>query len=375
MKTKRLGRIASVLFALPLATAGCMRAAGGTSAELVDARAAYARAAASPASRDARPALIEARQSLDVAEQAHRDDPMSHRERHLAYVAKRRAQLAIAKAETLAAQRDAQARKSELKHNAEEQARAAEQARAQAELAQSQLDTANEQANAALRQLEGATQQAASEAARRATAEADLAKLEAELADTRRQLAKKGNVADAQVQALKDREVALQAQVDLLRVDRDRAEKEKSQLQVERDRALATIRVFATVNEVDSRGLVITLPAEIMFRTGSAKLLPRAKTKLDELATALGQLGANQQFVIEGHTDSRGSAAANERLSKRRALAVRTYLIEQGVDGGRVIARGKGEDEPVASNEDADGRAENRRVEIVVTPAKVSAER
>lgn len=351
MTTKRLGRIASVLIVLPLAVAGCMRPVAGTSRELVDARAAYARALASPAPHDAQPALVEARRSLDVAERVHQEDPMSQRERHFAYIAKRHAQLAIAKADTIAAQRDARARKDELKRIAEQQARAAEQAR---------------------QELQTATIQAEAEANRRAAAEAELAKLEAELADTRHRLAQKGTQADPELQALKEREVALQAQIDLLRIDRDRAEQQATQMQKERDQALETIRAFATVNEVDSRGIVITMPAEVMFHTGSARLLPRAKAKLDELATALGQLGANQQFVIEGHTDSRGGAVANERLSKRRANAVRAYLIEQGVDASRVVARGKGEDEPVASNEDAEGRAENRRVEIVVTPATVS---
>ena len=108
-----------------------------------------------------------------------------------------------------------------------------------------------------------------------------------------------------------------------------------------------------------------------MFRSGSARLLPHAKDKLDDLASALNKLDDEQTFVIEGHTDARGSAAFNRRLSMRRAQAVRAYLIEQGISAQRIVARGKGSAEPVASNDDPEGRANNRRVEIVVTPSVV----
>ena len=168
-----------------------------------------------------------------------------------------------------------------------------------------------------------------------------------------------------------ERAAALQAQVDVLHVEKDQSDRERTQAEKERDEALATLRGFASVNENDERGLVITMPAEIMFRSGSSALLPRAKEKLDDVASALHKLAGEQTFVIEGHTDSRGSAAFNQRLSKMRADAVRSYLIEQGVSRDRIIARGRGEDDPVASNGSAEGRANNRRVELVVSPSIV----
>jgi outer membrane protein OmpA-like peptidoglycan-associated protein len=69
-------------------------------------------------------------------------------------------------------------------------------------------------------------------------------------------------------------------------------------------------------------------------------------------------------FTIEGHTDSVGSKATNQKLSERRANAVRDYLIANGIDANRLTAAGYGEDKPIASNATRAGRAENRRVEV-----------
>jgi outer membrane protein OmpA-like peptidoglycan-associated protein len=347
----RFTRLHKVLLAIPFAAA-CATAQTGTSRELVEARAAYARAATGPATTEAPGALENARRTLIAAERINRDDPRSTAERHMAYVARQRAELAIAKAETRRAERAAHLARVQLQRNADEAARAAEAAKARAE--------------AVTKQLEHETQQRAVAERDASTTRTDLARLEMELEYTRKQLSDKGDQLGEQTRQLKDREVALQTQVDLLRAEHDRAE----QLRKERDQALTTLRSFANIEE-DERGVVITVPSEVMFRTGSAKLLPRAKEKLDEVAVALGKLGTEQTFVIEGHTDSRGSAAANARLSKRRADAVRSYLVEQGVDEDRVIARGRGEAVPVASNTDAEGRASNRRVEIVVTPQTI----
>ena len=75
-----------------------------------------------------------------------------------------------------------------------------------------------------------------------------------------------------------------------------------------------------------------------------------------------------KQIVVEGHTDSRGSASANQSLSLKRAQEVRSHLISQGIDASKITAVGRGEDVPIASNDSAEGRANNRRVELVVTP-------
>jgi outer membrane protein OmpA-like peptidoglycan-associated protein len=102
-----------------------------------------------------------------------------------------------------------------------------------------------------------------------------------------------------------------------------------------------------------------------LFATGEHTLLPIAKEKLREVARALLEQGASS-ILVEGHTDSRGSAAKNQQLSLLRAREVRGFLISQGIPTASIDAEGVGEERPVASNETAEGRANNRRVEIVV---------
>jgi outer membrane protein OmpA-like peptidoglycan-associated protein len=350
-------RIANLLLTIPL-LAACAARSTGTSRELLDARNAYARAEASEARTEAPKSLEAARLSLNAAEEINRMDPGSQRERDLAFIALRRAQTAMADANAKVAARDAELARNELRDNSERAAHALDTERARADAAQAQADAAARQAEAA------AEQQAAAEQAA-ATARLSLEQVEVQLAEVRRQLSAQGNVIDDQTRQLEQREATLQAQVDALRKERDKAV-------TERDEALAAMRKLGEVKEEDRR-LVLTIPGELMFRTNQAVLLPRAKDKLDELALALHNLGHGQTFVIEGHTDSRGGSRANMRLSRLRAMAVRAYLIKNGVDPDRIRASGRGEDEPVASNSDAEGRANNRRVEIIVTPPAVSS--
>ena len=117
----------------------------------------------------------------------------------------------------------------------------------------------------------------------------------------------------------------------------------------------------------EARGLVITLSGSVLFATNEDTLLPAAQSRLEQVATALL---ANRQrsITIEGHTDSRGSASHNMDLSLRRADAVRSFLVSRGYDGDLIHAQGIGESRPIAKNTSADGRANNRRVEIVVAP-------
>ena len=90
-----------------------------------------------------------------------------------------------------------------------------------------------------------------------------------------------------------------------------------------------------------------------------------AKTKLDDMASKLQ--GINLEVVIAvGHTDSVGSDAYNQKLSVRRAEAVKAYLVSKGIEANRVYTEGKGKKQPVADNKTAEGRAQNRRVEIEV---------
>ncbi len=115
----------------------------------------------------------------------------------------------------------------------------------------------------------------------------------------------------------------------------------------------------------DTRGTIITLPGGVFFETNKATLLANAQQKLDQIVEALkGQ--EDRKIRVEGFTDSTGTHDLNMDLSKRRAESVRAYLVGHGIAADRVVSEGFGETRPVADNKNAEGRADNRRVEIVV---------
>ncbi len=113
------------------------------------------------------------------------------------------------------------------------------------------------------------------------------------------------------------------------------------------------------------RGLVMTL-GDVLFATGKAELQTGARNSLDRLVGFLERY-PERTAVIEGHTDSAGSESYNLELSQRRADSVRTYLVTRGISPIRIVAQGKGEGYPIASNETAAGRQQNRRVEIIIS--------
>jgi outer membrane protein OmpA-like peptidoglycan-associated protein len=119
------------------------------------------------------------------------------------------------------------------------------------------------------------------------------------------------------------------------------------------------------------RGIVLTL-GDVLFATGSDNLKPGAIGNLDRLVSFLEKYG-DRSASIEGHTDSMGSDAYNQDLSLRRADSVKGYLATHGVASGRLSSIGKGESYPVAGNESAGGRQQNRRVEIVIANGSPSA--
>jgi outer membrane protein OmpA-like peptidoglycan-associated protein len=115
----------------------------------------------------------------------------------------------------------------------------------------------------------------------------------------------------------------------------------------------------------DERGVVLTLSGSVTFASGQAELLEGAEAKLDEVAEALKK-AKPKGVVIEGHTDSQGSASLNKTLSQQRADAVKDYLVDQGVPAESIRAKGMGESKSIADNDTPEGRAMNRRVEIVL---------
>ena len=113
--------------------------------------------------------------------------------------------------------------------------------------------------------------------------------------------------------------------------------------------------------------LIVNLPQDILFATDSANLRPDLTSDLGAVAQSLLNYPATTVQVI-GHTDNTGSASYNQDLSQRRAQTVADILREDGVPGGRIIAIGRGEEQPVATNMTEAGKALNRRVEIVIIP-------
>lgn len=145
---------------------------------------------------------------------------------------------------------------------------------------------------------------------------------------------------------------------------------EQGRKDAEAKAAAATLELarVATVKQED-RGMVITLSGSVLFASGKAELLPAAQRRLKEVAKALNDTDREAQIVVEGHTDGKGSESYNLDLSARRAQAVRSYLVSQGIAEDHIRSEGLGLSRPIADNKSAEGRANNRRVEIVVQPA------
>jgi outer membrane protein OmpA-like peptidoglycan-associated protein len=105
---------------------------------------------------------------------------------------------------------------------------------------------------------------------------------------------------------------------------------------------------------------------DLAFDTATAELTPQALTAIDGVAAAL-RAHPEAVVLVEGHTDSRGDAAENVQLSRRRANAVRQALVDRGVTEDRITTAAFGQDRPIAPNDTPEGRARNRRTELVVT--------
>ena len=113
------------------------------------------------------------------------------------------------------------------------------------------------------------------------------------------------------------------------------------------------------------KGTKLATVGNAFFDFNKANLKPSAEDVLAEAVRTLKQ-NPDMRVEIDGHTDSIGSAAYNQRLSEKRAQAVKNYLVGQGISASRITAEGMGKDHPVADNKAAEGRAKNRRAEIVV---------
>jgi len=136
------------------------------------------------------------------------------------------------------------------------------------------------------------------------------------------------------------------------------------------DRQAAELRGSLSSNiSVTNTGdyLIVNMPQDLLFATDSATVRSDLTADLRTVASSLLKY-PNSRIEVIGHTDNTGTAAYNQDLSQRRAVSVAGVLRESGVPGGRLSAYGRGEDQPIASNLTPEGRAQNRRVEIIIRP-------
>lgn len=141
---------------------------------------------------------------------------------------------------------------------------------------------------------------------------------------------------------------------------RQQAQQAQAELQKERQ-DLANLQARQT-----ARGLELTLASDLLFDTGSATLKPGAALQLNRLADFMRE-NSKARIIVEGYTDSTGTATFNEQLSQERAQAVASALETEGISSERMQPVGRGEDYPVASNTTPVGRQQNRRVDIVLS--------
>ena len=217
-------------------------------------------------------------------------------------------------------------------------------------------------------------------------AAADRRSLQEQAATERRQAA-------AEKQAMEERAAsekqAMTAQV--LAAERERADEASRRVAAQQDAEQARLAVTqseqeqarlreqlreqlnAVMKTTDSaRGLIVSMTG-LLFETGKSTLVPNVRENLARVAgILLGHPGL--EIEVEGHTDSVGSDAMNQSLSENRAEAVRQYLLAQGVPKDAIVSRGFGETKPLATNDTAEGKAQNRRVEIVVSGQPIGAE-
>jgi outer membrane protein OmpA-like peptidoglycan-associated protein len=177
---------------------------------------------------------------------------------------------------------------------------------------------------------------------------------------------------DAQMAAAQNEADRLKRENDAQRAgtqaELDRAAKEKAQAEAEK--AELRVQLLTQFNAIlqtrdTARGLIVNM-SDVLFDTGKYSLRPLAREKLAKVAgIVLGHPGL--RLDVEGHTDSVGGDEYNQRLSEQRGAAVRDYLTQQGMPVSSVTAKGFGKTRPVASNDTAEGRQQNRRVELVIS--------
>lgn len=206
----------------------------------------------------------------------------------------------------------------------------------------------------------------AAEAAHKDSAGSDKEKTAAYIAQRKSELA----VAQAEeARAHQDRDKADQAYQAQLEQQLSSSRQEMQQLQAQQEKAQKEQVAWRKKGE----NLVVTLSG-VLFDTGGHTLSPDAKKRLDVVAHALKD-NPTRAVTIAGYTDNQGRSETNRTLSQKRADAVRAYLEKQGVPATRLASEGRGDTNPVATNDTEEGRADNRRVEITMHPPGEAPER
>ena len=232
--------------------------------------------------------------------------------------------------------------------------------------AQSETDRVTREANLSKRESDALMATASADAARlkRENEEREAAaKTEADRLKTENdsRMVAAGAEADRLKRENDAQRAASQVELDAAAAQKARLEKDKLEL---RSQLLAQFNVILQTRDT-ARGLVVNM-SDVLFDTGKSTLRPLAREKLAKVAGIVsGHLGL--RLNVEGHTDSVGGDEYNQQLSEQRGVSVRDYLLEQGMSVTSVTTKGFGKTQPVASNDTADGRQQNRRVELVIS--------
>jgi len=220
-------------------------------------------------------------------------------------------------------------------------------------------------------EMEKLNRETANIIAEKRTQEARVAQKEAEnarllaMSETERAAKAKKEAEEAQSLAVRAKAEAEQARM-AARAEAERAAKAKAEAD-QLMRELSDLKAKQT-----ERGIVLTI-GDVLFATAKADLSSDALRSVDKLADFLKKY-PNRNVLIEGHTDSVGSEEYNLTLSERRAESVKESLTSRGIPEGRIITKGYGKKYPVASNDTAAGKQQNRRVEVIILNEGVKAE-
>jgi outer membrane protein OmpA-like peptidoglycan-associated protein len=228
-------------------------------------------------------------------------------------------------------------------------------------------------------EAEARRQQQEAEAQQQSAAQAHVAAQQAEAAAQneaqQRQQADAARAAAEQAKTQAD-EARHQAELAQQQAAQQAQQADQARQQAESQTAQLRARLLQQLNQVlqtrdSARGLIVSMP-DVLFDTGKSQLRPAARERLAKVAGILLAY-PDIRVEIDGYTDSTGTLAFNQKLSMERAAGVESYLAQQGVAGTSMTTQGFGPDNPIASNDTARGRQQNRRVELVVSGESIGA--